>query len=209
MPAPARSATRPGALPATQTALVATPQARWDELAASVDVRALRLAADNLVAATRHEGLEEDLYRVLTGEDAPARVEVRAVQAGLLARLRTDDASLQRLLSAPEPAQRRAALAEAGRLHLLSRFPVAASKTADDEDGAVRAAFAEAAAEDGDAGMLFVVVDLLLDPVRSVRTAAIAGLVRHEAALVQDYDPDADEDARQAAVEKIREAWER
>ena len=57
--------------------------------------------------------------------------------------------------------------------------------------------------------MLSVVVDLLLDPERAVRTAAIASLVRHEAERVAGYDPDADEEARKAAVETIRKAWRR
>ena len=39
--------------------------------------------------------------------------------------------------------------------------------------------------------------------------ATTANPTRDETELVQGYDPDADEEARKAAVEKIREAWKK
>ncbi len=179
-------------------ALLERPLELWREARKGDDLRALRLAADNLYVAARLERLLGAVAETVRKGGTPEGVNARAVWAGLLARLDPDASELEALLLASE------AVHEAARLRMLRRYPALAESLATQTSPAARIAFAEAASQDGDQALLRRTIELLLDDDRTVRYAAAAALLRHYPTEIEKYDPDAPKAAREKVVDTLR-----
>ncbi len=180
------------------------PLAAWrDALARRAPVRALRLAARNLVEAAVAEGAEAALLAELRG--AGVEGPAAAVQAALM-RLRLDpgDGALDALL-AGEPGGAAAALEEAGAQRVLRRVGAARLEALGaSPHAAVRAALAAAAGADAGAGLLRLAVAALSDPELEVRKAAAVALVPHDPRSMDDYDPAGPPASWAAVQERLR-----
>ncbi|MHC5012352.1 MAG: spermine/spermidine synthase domain-containing protein, partial [Planctomycetota bacterium] len=162
------------------TAPVAGELARFREaLEEGRDGRALRIAASVLGDAARREGVVDAVLRELRGGEAPLPPRSRAIWAGLLLDLDPADETLRNLLTSDITRDCVEAVSEAGRRRLLRNEPALAAALASHEDPGVRTALADAAGADGTDPLLCLVATLLVDPVRTVRLAAVTAIARH------------------------------
>ncbi len=193
------------------SALAAGLTERYVAALTAGDARRLRLAADALLHDAVRQQLEGDVLRAVLSAPRPTTAEAQAVQLVLTAMLRDalagDHERLGQLLSSSSPPALEAALLlEAGRRRRLRHYPEVARSAAASPSAEVRRAVAEAVGGDGDAGLLVLLPDLLIDPDREVRLAALVPLVRRLPHVMSAYDPDASPAKRAEAADAVRAA---
>lgn len=179
----------------------------WREaLLANAPLRAQRLATRNLVEAALAEACEDAVLAEARAFEPGSGALARVQRALVLRRLDPGDAALDALLDGGEAEALVALLGELGASKGLRRLP-AARLTAllGAPDARVRAALAEAAGTDGGEREVRAAIALLADPDRSVRVAAAAALLGHDAEQgLTDYDPDGPPEGWARVIERLR-----